>query len=578
MSQDNDIVQDKAQSRLSDLWTKEDYWAIWLGFFIALFCTWFLFFSQKPAFEAKFTELNQILEVEKNKAPFRTIAYLNATDEKGSLKATNSPTAKSLASFMASPKRWSGSPLSSLYMSEEDANAKNAVNKAKADDAVAKGKAALEAAVAAEAAAAEAEFEDADLNTAAEAAISDWRKAQSAASRAVAATKNKGYNLIPNLLLFMVASALLFSTGVLFMGQSVPKFLIGFTFMFFITILAFILGNEATMRKYGLGSEAWAIIIGMLIANTVGTPKFAHPALHTEFFIKTGLVLLGAEVLFDKIVAIGIPGIFVAWVVTPIVLVTTFIFGQKVLKMPSKTLNVVISADMSVCGTSAAIATAAACRAKKEELTLAIGISLAFTAVMMVVMPAFIKAVGMHPVLAGAWIGGTIDATGAVAAAGAVLGDKAMYVAATIKMIQNVLIGVTAFGVAVYWCTKVDVVEGQKVSAMEIWHRFPKFVLGFLAVSIIFSLLSGSYGPDMSTAIISEGAIKGLTSPLRNWFFGFAFASIGLATNFREFAHYFAGGKPVILYVCGQSFNLVLTILMAWIMFFKVFPEITAKI
>lgn len=578
MSTEHDVVQDRAQSRLSDLWMKEDYWAIWIGLAIALLGTWILFFSQKPAFEEKFTQLNQILETEKNKAPFKTIAYYDAIEAKGKIKATNSSTAKTVAAYMAKPKRWTGNPLSSLFMSDADAKAKNEKAKTKADEASAKAKVSFEAAKAAESAAAAREFKDADLNKEAAAAIDAWRKDKGAAAKAVAATKNKGYNLIPNLIIFMVLAGLLFSVGILAMGQNVPAFLKGFSFMYFIAIVAFILGNEATMRKYGLGSEAWAIIIGMLIANTIGTPNFAKPALQTEFFIKTGLVLLGAEVLFDKIVAIGIPGIFVAWVVTPTVLISTYIFGQKVLKIESKTLNIVISADMSVCGTSAAIATAAASRAKKEELTLAIGISLAFTAVMMVVMPMFIKMVGMPAILGGAWIGGTIDATGAVAAAGAVLGEKAMYVAATIKMIQNVLIGVTAFGVAIYWCAKVDCIEGQRVSAMEIWHRFPKFVLGFVFVSVLFSYISGSYGPDMSKAIISEGAIKGLTSPLRGWFFGFAFASIGLATNFRELAHYFAGGKPVILYVCGQSLNLCLTLLMAWIMFYKVFPEITNSI
>ena len=336
------------------------------------------------------------------------------------------------------------------------------------------------------------------------------------------------------------------------------------------------------MRYYGVSAEAWSIIIGMLIANTVGTPNFVKPALQTEYYIKTGLVLLGAEVLFDKIVAIGIPGIFVAWVVTPVVLVCTFIFGQKVLKMPSKTLNIVISADMSVCGTSAAIATAAACRAKEEELTLSIGLSLAFTAIMMVAMPAFIKAVGMPEVLGGAWIGGTVDATGAVAAAGALIGQKAMYVAATVKMIQNVLIGVTAFCVAVYWTTKVEPAEqgtpGRKVGIGEIWNRFPKFVIGFLAASIMASFISGKLGSDLSNAVVSEGLVRGIASPMRNWCFALAFASIGLSTDFRELAHYFKGGKPVILYVCGQSFNLMLTLLMAYVMFYLVFPEITAKI
>ena len=213
---------------------------------------------------------------------------------------------------------------------------------------------------------------------------------------------------------------------------------------------------------------AWAILFGLLISNTIGTPNWVKPAVQTEYFIKTGLVLLGAEILFGKILSIGVPGIFVAWVVTPTVLISTFIFGQKVLKMESKTLNMTVSADMSVCGVSAAIATAAACRAKKEELTLAVGLSLVFTSIMMIVMPAIIKATGMDHVLGGAWMGGTIDATGAVAAAGAFLSERALYVAATIKMIQNVLIGVIAFGVAVYWCAKYECVPGQKVGAIEI--------------------------------------------------------------------------------------------------------------
>jgi uncharacterized membrane protein YadS len=246
--------------------------------------------------------------------------------------------------------------------------------------------------------------------------------------------------------------------------------------------------------------------------------------------------------------------------------------------MPSKTLNIVISADMSVCGTSAAIATAAACRAKKEELTLSIGLSLVFTAIMMIAMPAFIKAVGIPEVLGGAWMGGTIDATGAVAAAGAFLGEKALYVAATIKMIQNVLIGVTAFGVAVYWCTKVECEAGKSVGWMEIWHRFPKFVLGFLSASILFSAIDGSLGGDMGYTMIDNGVVRGFTREFREWFFALSFAAIGLATNFRELAHYFKGGKPLVLYVCGQSFNLALTLGMAYIMFYLVFPEITAQI
>jgi uncharacterized membrane protein YadS len=356
------------------------------------------------------------------------------------------------------------------------------------------------------------------------------------------------------------------------------KFAVGFSMVFLVAVLAQLFAAQANIKDAGLGYAAWAILFGLLISNTIGTPGWVKPAVQTEYFIKTGLVLLGAEILFGKIVAIGVPGVFVAWVVTPIVLVTTYVFGQKILRIPSKTLNVTISADMSVCGVSAAIATAAACRAKKEELTLAVGMSLVFTSIMMIVMPTVIRAVGMSDILGGAWMGGTIDATGAVAAAGEFLSERALFVAATIKMIQNVLIGGVAFFVACYWCMKVEREKGRRVGAMEIWYRFPKFVLGFIGVSIVFSLIYGAMGSDVGYTMIDNGVIKGLTKTLRGWFFCLAFVSIGLATNFRELKDYFKGGKPLILYVCGQSFNLCLTLLMAYIMFFLVFPEITARI
>jgi uncharacterized membrane protein YadS len=205
--------------------------------------------------------------------------------------------------------------------------------------------------------------------------------------------------------------------------------------------------------------------------------------------------------------------------------------------------------------------------------------------IMMIVMPLIIK--GFFPVdkqlvLGGAWMGGTIDATGAVAAAGAFLGEKALYVAATIKMIQNVLIGVIAFFVALYFTTKVEAAEtGVKVGPMEIWFRFPKFVLGFIAASIIFSALYSMFNAQqggLGSSMIDQGTIRGMSDLFRGWFFCLSFVSIGLATNFRELREHFKGGKPFILYVFGQSFNLALTLTVAYIMFYLVFPELTATI
>ncbi|AMD94017.1 YeiH family protein [Desulfomicrobium orale] len=579
MAQETNIVVDRGESKLSDLWTKEDYLAIWLGFLVIAVCIGAYFYGgPKDEISQKMAPLDQIQAAEKERAPFKTVAWHKAQDDKAKLRGSSTAFGKFAGHWTKKPGSWKTNPLDSLVRTEAQAKALNEKAMPKYEAAKAKAAESLAAAEAAETAAAAAAFQDQALNDDATAKISQWRDDHKAAGEAKKKTENKAHNYIPSLIVLFLFLSAFFGVGIALMGKNVPEFVMGFVGVFLVSMLAYMLGGQAISKQYGFGAEAWGVVLGMLIANTVGTPRWVLPACQVEFFIKTGLVLLGAEVLFNKIVAIGIPGIFVAWVVTPIVLVCTYIFGQTVLKMPSKTLNIVISADMSVCGTSAAIATAAACRAKKEELTLSIGLSLVFTAIMMIAMPAFIKAVGMPEVLGGAWMGGTIDSTGAVAAAGAFLGQKAMYVAATIKMIQNVMIGVTAFCVAVYWCTRVDVQAGRTVGAGEIWNRFPKFVLGFIAASILFSILDASLGKDMGSALIDHGVVRGGTRLLRDWFFALSFAAIGLSTNFRELAKYFKGGKPVILYVCGQSLNLCLTLAMAYVMFYLVFPEITAKI
>ena len=170
--------------------------------------------------------------------------------------------------------------------------------------------------------------------------------------------------------------------------------------------------------------------------------------------------------------------------------------------------------------------------------------------------------------VAGGWLGGTIDSTGAVVAAGAFLGPTAEKVAAVVKMIQNVLIGVVAFVVAVFWITNVDRdPDAPRPSLMEIWYRFPKFILGFAAASLLFSFV---LMPTLGHEEVS-GVLK-LSKVLRGWFFCLAFVSIGLETNFRELAKHLKGGKPVVLYFAGQTLNLCLTLLMAWTMFVKLFP------
>jgi uncharacterized membrane protein YadS len=570
-------------SSWSDLWLKEDYWAIWLGFLLIGIGA--LIFLPRPPEGMRDTiaASRAAMQAEAEAAPLRTLAWYQANDAQLELKASRESYAKTIKKWMDKPAGWKSNPLESFVLSEARADEKKRAAAGKYEAAKQRTATKRAAAETAEAAAREAGFADTARNGIAKAAILDYRNAKVAESSAKKKASAKPFNRLGYLAALCVALAIFFGVGMRAMGHSFAKFARGFVFVFALAVVAYVLAAQSTMKTYGIGYAAWAIIAGLLISNTIGTPKWAKPAVQTEYYIKTGLVLLGVEILFGKIITIGIPGIFVAWVVTPIVLITTYLFGQKILKMPSKTLNITISSDMSVCGVSAAIATAAACRAKKEELTLAVGMSLIFTSVMMIVMPNIIRATGMDHVLGGAWMGGTIDATGAVAAAGAFLSDRALYVAATIKMIQNVLIGVIAFCVALYWCARVErsaAAPGapSRGLAGEIWYRFPKFVLGFIAASILASVVYQAIGNEVGYALIDNGVIRGFTKILRGWFFCLAFVSIGLATNFRELGKYLKGGKPLILYVCGQSFNLILTLTMAYIMFYLVFPEITAKI
>lgn len=379
------------------------------------------------------------------------------------------------------------------------------------------------------------------------------------------------------ILLGMAWVVVTLAAGTRLRGQSPAAVLPGAIALALLGGLAYLMAAQKVINHYNLEYPLWALLVGLVIGNTVGVPKWLEPALQGEFLIKAGLVVFGAEVLFSRLLELGLPGLLTSWVVTPIVLVGTYLLGVHWMKIPSKSLCMVISADMSVCGVSAAIATGAACRAKKEELSLAIGLSLLFTVVMMVVMPPFIQWAGIDPIVGGAWLGGTIDATGAVVAAGEMLGKelddkRPAEVAATVKMIQNSMIGIIAFAVAVYWAGWVDrVATGPKASlAAETWRRFPKFILGFIGTSIVCSWL---YTASPELSLLVDGAIGGFTSRLRGWLFCVGFVCMGLQTNFRELAPTLASGRPLALYCLGQALNLALSLAMASLTFGWLFKQ-----
>ena len=355
-----------------------------------------------------------------------------------------------------------------------------------------------------------------------------------------------------------VVLSILFTAGVKLQGGNIKKYFLAFLVLFVLAVVVRIISAEFTLNRY-LEWAFWALIVGLMIANTVGTPAWLKPAIRTEFYIKTGLVIMGFSVLFSNIAKFGLYGLGIAWIVTPIVILFMWWFGTKVLKIGNKPLVITIASATSVCGTSAAIATGAASGAKKDDLSIAISISIIFTILMMVFEPMIIRAVGMSQLMGGALIGGTVDSTGAVVLAGNALGPEAEQAAVLVKSIQNILIGFIAFFVAIFFATRVDKDPNKKVGAGEIWTRFPKFIIGFFVASLVASFI---ILPLAGSSQVS--AINSVLDQYKNWAFVLAFTSIGLDTNFKEIARQKQGGKVLWLYIVGQVFNIALTFFAVW--------------
>ena len=327
MSQESSaIVVDRAKSQWSDLWKKEDYWAIWIGFFILIVASC-LVFGGRQELESKYEQYAAVMKAESAK-PFKTIEWYQASAAQKGLQGQNLASVKLLINQLKTPARWQSNPLDALMMSQTQADKANEAVTPKVDAAKQAEAAALAQAKEAQAAAAAASFGDATLNAAAEKSIGEWQAAKKATAD-ISKKLVKPFNRIPTLIVLGLVLAVLTSIGAKFMGFNVGKFFVAFLGVYLLCVLANILGNQKTMRLYGINAEIWSIAIGMIIANTFGTPKWLKEGAQVEYFIKAGLVLLGAEVLFHKIMAIGIPGIFVAWVVTPIVLVSTYISARR---------------------------------------------------------------------------------------------------------------------------------------------------------------------------------------------------------------------------------------------------------
>ena len=337
--------------------------------------------------------------------------------------------------------------------------------------------------------------------------------------------------------------------------------LFGAILSFTLVIALAVLANRLTYAsKQWLGRELleyplWAVALGLSANLALAGARVRErlsAVFRTEFFLKTGLVLMGATINFLDILKIGARGMMQAvLVVTAVFLFTWHLAGW--FRLDPK-LRALMAASVSICGVSAAIAAAGAVLAKKEHLAYVAALVIAFALPLMLIQPFLAKEMGLSADVAGAWIGGNIDTTAAVVGAGAIHSEAAMKVASVVKLSQNALIGFAAFFLALYWVVIVERKPGQKPRLIEIWTRFPKFVLGFLAASVITTV-----------GLLSPEQVKLAIVPLRNWFLTTAFVCIGLELAFGEFRN--AGVKPVIVYFLATLANTVLALVAAWVLF-----------
>jgi uncharacterized membrane protein YadS len=372
----------------------------------------------------------------------------------------------------------------------------------------------------------------------------------------------------PQYAALFVLWAVAFGIGAAALGIKITRFLPAFLLVYLAGGSIYFLGLWDQAAHYNLEPPLVALGLGLLVSNTLGVPRWLEPGLRVEFYIKTGIVLLGA----------GLPLTLIAWagpvaiVQAAIVSLATFgaIYAAAVRLGLDRRLAATLGTGGAVCGVSGAIAVGGAVGAKKEEVSVAISLVVVWAIIMIFVLPLAAKALHLSTGVAGAWIGTSefADAAGLAAAqtyggyAGNVPGiagtpDAAVSAFTLMKVIgRDVWIGVWAFVLSLIATTRWERTGVQsKSSAAEIWNRFPKFVLGFLIASAAMTLVTRGF----DYAVYKKEVLPTLVAPLqafRTWAFTFAFLSIGLSTRIREFAS--IGARPLVAFTIGVVVNVIL--------------------
>lgn len=364
-------------------------------------------------------------------------------------------------------------------------------------------------------------------------------------------------SVMKNYVQMSLVIAVLAYLGYLFMGnKDKGGFILSFVVVYALAWLAEYIAGLSPIKTIGLESVFFAVLIGLLIRNTVGLPKWLAPAVKSEYYIKAGLVILGSSILFNEIMRAGALGMIQGIIVVFSVWYFSFWISTRAFRI-DKEMSMLLSSSVSICGVSAAIATSGAIKGDPKKLSFVISLVLIVAIPMMYLLPYLAKWMGLSEEVAGAWLGGTIDTTAAVVASGKFIGETAEQYSVIIKSAQNVLLGVAAFAISIYWSYKGTNSE-IRPSGSVLWERFPKFVLGFLIASLIFSFaFDAETGKELSR-VANKGA--------RGLLFSLAFVCIGLETDFRYIFRK-ENAKYIWSFLTAQGFNIILTLLVAWLLF-----------
>ncbi len=335
--------------------------------------------------------------------------------------------------------------------------------------------------------------------------------------------------------------------GAFLIGRPVRYFLFTFPVVYILTLIALILAGNAAIKSINLEAVIFSLIIGLVIGNFFKLPEWFRSALSTEVFVKIGLVLLGTSVIFSDILKAGSLGLIQALVVVISVWYFAFWLCRK-LKVDDE-LTMMISSAVSICGVSAAIATSGAIKGDSKKLSYVISIVLVTAIPMMIFMPIIARYFNFPEEVTGAWLGGSIDTSGAVVASGTLVGETALKISTIVKFSQNVLLGLAAFAIS-------EAVE-SKPTLKVIWERFPKFVIGFIAASLLFSFL---ITPE------TRDSVKDSLKNLQGIWFALAFTSIGLETNFKDLLSN-NSRIPLYAFLIAQLFNVIVTLIIAFLLF-----------